>query len=90
MITAILPKLGYNCHMPRGVVFGTQYQGVIELQLRYVHENVTHIMTAIRHTIINKVQLSIIIKVAENCSQKFTGTKQNIFKKLKTLILHLP
>ena len=90
MVTVILPKPGYNSHMPRGVVFGLEYQGVIGLQLRYVHEGVTHFMTVIRHTIINKVQLSIIIKVAEYCSMKFTGTEHNIFKKVKAPLLHLP
>ena len=90
MVTVILPKPGYNCHMPRGVVFGPEYQGVIGLQLRYLHEGVTHFMTVIRHTIICKVQLSIIIKVAEYCSMKFTGTEHKFFKYVKSPLLHLP
>ena len=90
MISAILPKLGYNRNLPREVVFGPYEQGGVGLAGLYVTEGTAHVMASIRQTRMATGQLSNIMTIAEDWAQKHTGNERQLLNDVERELPHLP
>jgi hypothetical protein len=88
-INAILPKMGYNRHMPRVVIFGPTEFGGAALADRKVEQAVNHIVNLIvalqKNTIVGQ-QTKILIATY----QRFLGTSTPFFHANPTAFTYRP
>jgi hypothetical protein len=79
-----LPKVGYNQHTARAVVYGPQECGGIGVKNLYVEQSVKQIKALIQHTRI-KSPLGDIMSINLDWVQLIAGIQQPIFEDTKSL-----
>jgi hypothetical protein len=89
MITAILPKMGYNRNMPREVVFGPYEYGGIGLLSLYIAQGVLHVMLALGQFRLNEGQVANALHIALSWSHRVAGTTVSPLVDVDTPLPHL-
>ena len=88
-INAILPKMGYNCHMPRVVIFGpAKYggSGLADAKVQQTVHLITDMITKIqRSTLVGKQFVFLIVNY-----QRFLGSSHHFFSQNPDDFLYKP
>jgi hypothetical protein len=83
-LMAFLPKIGYNQHTARAVVYGPEECGGIGIKNLYNEQSIAQINALIQHTRIES-PLGDIISINLDWVQLIAGIQKPIFKDTKSL-----
>jgi hypothetical protein len=83
-LTAFLPKMGYNRHMPRAVVYGPEECGGMGIKNLYVEQSVEQIKAYMQHTRLDS-PLGRIMSINKDWVQLIAGIEKPIFEDTKRL-----
>ena len=87
-VNAILQSLGYNCHMPRAVVYGPIRLGGISIPGLYVIQGMEQTIKIIQH-VRHRSSLGHMILITLEWSQLVAGVSYNLLQRTSTKIPHM-